>query len=217
MLPELSEYSKSIYSEKIIRLFLKKFIQTEDQNQCWPWLAAKNKDGYGIYVVFSHGRNFLAHRFAYELFIGKIPEGRQIVHICGDKSCMNYKHLCLKIEIEKIFDDKNVIKETNNNILDLILDSGLENPLILSKEEEKLNNDTSLNFLVKGIIDKRKEEHCLKKVEYNRSGWDIRPKLTATEKEDIIKRRKSGESYKSIADSIERDYTTIRKICKFWI
>jgi hypothetical protein len=193
---EQSEYSKIIYSEKIIRLFLKKFNQTENQDECWPWLAAKNKDGYGIFVVVSHGRNFLAHRFAYELFIGKIPEGKHLIQICGNHSCINPNHLYLKVDF-----------------LDKILKSNIEN-LSNRSEKEILMNDSSLPIAAKKFIHKRKVDGGQNFYEYNADGRKIiRPKLTEKERTDIIKRHKSGESYKSIAESLRRDYTTIRKIC----
>lgn len=59
-----------------------------DDSGCWLWQKAKNKEGYGIINIRGRGAR-LAHRVAYETFIGPIPEGLQVDHECHnqDKSC----------------------------------------------------------------------------------------------------------------------------------
>lgn len=55
---------------------------------CWEWLGAKFQGtGYG---QFNSG---LAHRFSYEYFVGPIPEGLHIDHLCRNHSCVNPNHL----------------------------------------------------------------------------------------------------------------------------
>jgi hypothetical protein len=58
---------------------------------CWQWLAHKGHDGYGRFKL--NGRAYLAHRLAYELASGPIPEGLQIDHTCHARSCVNPSHL----------------------------------------------------------------------------------------------------------------------------
>lgn len=55
--------------------------------QCWPWNGAKNAKGYGR----CHGT--VAHRLAYSLAIGPIPDGQVLRHKCDNPSCCNPKHL----------------------------------------------------------------------------------------------------------------------------
>lgn len=57
---------------------------------CWEWTAFKN-DGYGVFKV--GGVIQLAHRVAYELVIGKIPEGMIIDHLCRNRGCVNPAHM----------------------------------------------------------------------------------------------------------------------------
>jgi len=60
-------------------------------NSCWNWLASKTNLGYG--QIWIKGRYVYAHRFVYELFKGKIPEGLEIDHLCRNTSCGNPNHL----------------------------------------------------------------------------------------------------------------------------
>lgn len=44
------------------------------------------------------------HRFAWELFIGPIPEGMQVCHKCNNKHCVNPEHLYLGTAKQNIND-----------------------------------------------------------------------------------------------------------------
>jgi hypothetical protein len=57
---------------------------------CWEWTATRNKKGYG---VIWDGKTRGAHRVAYELFVGPIPEGLQLDHLCRVRHCVNPAHL----------------------------------------------------------------------------------------------------------------------------
>ncbi len=57
---------------------------------CWEWLAGCS-GGYG---QFRDGqRRVVAHRFAYEDLLEKIPLGLELDHLCKNKKCVNPKHL----------------------------------------------------------------------------------------------------------------------------
>lgn len=62
-----------------------------DPDQCWLWVGARSGRGYGNLNV--GGRTCGAHRVAYELFIGSIPEGLDLDHLCRVPLCVNPKHL----------------------------------------------------------------------------------------------------------------------------
>jgi len=67
-------------------------LQAEKSDDgCWIWRGTCNEAGYGQIGVF--GRTVYAHRFAYEAFVGHIPEGAVIDHRCNTPSCVNPDHL----------------------------------------------------------------------------------------------------------------------------
>ena len=66
-------------------------VNKDDINGCWNWIGAKSKDGYGRF--WFRDKLWLAHRASYEIFIGKIPHGMQLDHLCRNRSCINPKHL----------------------------------------------------------------------------------------------------------------------------
>ena len=58
---------------------------------CWYWTGGHDRTGYGI--CRQNGKNAYAHRVAYEILIGPIPEGLEIDHLCRQPSCVNPKHM----------------------------------------------------------------------------------------------------------------------------
>lgn len=48
---------------------------------CWEWIGAKTKDGYG------------PHKEFYEYFIGAVPLGHEIDHLCNNRACCSPLHL----------------------------------------------------------------------------------------------------------------------------
>lgn len=57
---------------------------------CWLWTACRNEDGYGIFRDRGMKK---AHRVAYELLVGPIPQGMQLDHTCHARACVNPAHL----------------------------------------------------------------------------------------------------------------------------
>lgn len=65
-----------------------------DANGCWIWQDALKPNGYGMMRVGGRtGRSHYAHRVAYELFVGTIPDELQIDHLCRVRCCVNPEHL----------------------------------------------------------------------------------------------------------------------------
>lgn len=58
---------------------------------CWHWQRYINKDGYG--TIRLNKVRWLAHRLTYTIFVGPIPDGTEIDHLCGNRDCVNPDHL----------------------------------------------------------------------------------------------------------------------------
>lgn len=59
--------------------------------ECWEWTGCRDRDGYGI-----TGKTFgttRAHRVAYLLETGPVPDGLVIDHLCRNRGCVNPAHL----------------------------------------------------------------------------------------------------------------------------
>lgn len=57
---------------------------------CWLWTASTNKG----YALLKDGRkNIAIHRWMYEHFVGPIPDGLDLDHLCRVRHCVNPAHL----------------------------------------------------------------------------------------------------------------------------
>lgn len=63
---------------------------------CWIWAGAANPNGYGT-IYGLRGTKEYVHRFAYETWVGPIPDGLTIDHVkargCVSSLCCNPAHL----------------------------------------------------------------------------------------------------------------------------
>ena len=67
-------------------------VQIGDPDDCWPWLAALDRGGYGL-VGGDNGKTVRAHRYAYAAKKGSIPKGKMVLHNCDRRDCCNPAHL----------------------------------------------------------------------------------------------------------------------------
>lgn len=58
---------------------------------CWLWAGSLNGGGYAQVMV--NKRRPVAHRVAYELKHGPVPEGLQLDHLCRVRCCVNPDHV----------------------------------------------------------------------------------------------------------------------------
>lgn len=67
----------------------------EPNSGCWLWLGTTNPQGYGVVGVCVDGKatTTSAQRVSYEAFVGPIPEGLYIDHLCRLPSCVNPSHM----------------------------------------------------------------------------------------------------------------------------
>lgn len=64
----------------------------EPNTGCWLWFGALTEKGYGI-LRLGTGRALAAHRLAWELANGPIPDGLVVDHTCRVRCCVNPAHL----------------------------------------------------------------------------------------------------------------------------
>jgi len=63
----------------------------EITSSCWIWKGSTTSNGYG-HLNYA-GKNYLSHRFVYELLEDKIPNNLVIDHLCRNRKCVNPAHL----------------------------------------------------------------------------------------------------------------------------
>src|SRR3954469_2333783 len=58
---------------------------------CWLWVGCVLSSGYGQF--WDGERKVGAHRWSYEHFVGPIPYGLELDHLCRVRNCVNPAHL----------------------------------------------------------------------------------------------------------------------------
>lgn len=89
--------------------FWKKVDKTDT---CWEWIGAIAGRRYGC---FWDGRRLVyAHRVAYEIAYGPIPDGLDVLHHCDNPRCVRHDHLFLGTHQDNM--DDMMIKGRGNRI-----------------------------------------------------------------------------------------------------
>lgn len=72
--------------------------KVQKSDSCWIWTGVRFRTGYGQFSRSDLGprpKSVLAHRVAWELANGPIPNGLFVLHRCDVKECVNPDHLFL--------------------------------------------------------------------------------------------------------------------------
>jgi len=82
--------------------FWEKVVYSGGADSCWFWTAYTNPSGYGM---IRNGKWMaLAHRVSWTLANGRIPDGKQVLHHCDVRFCVNPSHLYLGTNADNIRD-----------------------------------------------------------------------------------------------------------------
>lgn len=80
-------------ADEVVAKFLSRLSRNQS-NDCVEWAGARIKtNGHGTVRIAS--RNLLAHRVAWIIENGQIPDGIEVCHKCDNPPCCNMDHLFL--------------------------------------------------------------------------------------------------------------------------
>ena len=84
------------------KIFIEARVDKIGDGGCWLWTKSRISVGYGDFR--QDGKHWLAHRAAYEAFIGPIPDGLHVLHKCDVRLCCNPEHLFVGTNRDNIAD-----------------------------------------------------------------------------------------------------------------
>lgn len=98
------------------RLIARFWVKVEKSDTCWLWTASLAGKGYGQFAPGGHqGTPLMAHRVAWEITNGAIPDGLFVCHRCDNPKCVRPDHLFLGSNAENMQDASRKGRIKNQN------------------------------------------------------------------------------------------------------
>lgn len=90
----ISQITPSLSLYQIEEFWSRVGVDMYDDDACWPWKGAFDSHGYGSYRWSTRPlRQTMAHRIAFILVRGGVPDGLELDHLCRNTKCCNPRHL----------------------------------------------------------------------------------------------------------------------------
>lgn len=91
-----------------VKIRIAGMVIVDEKSGCWLWQGAVNRGGYGRINVGSRRNSTRkvtsAHRASYQEYVGEIPDGMEVCHVCDVRLCCNPAHLFVGTRQDNIDD-----------------------------------------------------------------------------------------------------------------
>lgn len=68
-------------------------VERPSPSGCWTWTGARLSATSDYGRIDVAGVRYVAHRYAYVLLVGPIPDGHELDHLCENQRCVNPAHV----------------------------------------------------------------------------------------------------------------------------
>lgn len=143
----------------------------KDPNGCWNWAGSTITAGYGSFSI--DGKTYSAHRVAYALANGGVPDGAYVCHRCDNKLCCRPDHLYAGSHRSNMLDKKirgrNVRLTGTDNGMTKISDGVARRIFLLYKSRRMSQQKIAKLFglkrsMVADIVNRRTHKHVTKEL-----------------------------------------------------